>query len=55
MGQPARTFSFAATDAIGRIPCLDGLRGIASLMVMSYHFGPHIARDGSPFFFERAL
>jgi len=51
MPPPARTFSFAATDAIGRIPSLDGLRGVASLMVMAYHFGPHIARDGSPFLF----
>jgi peptidoglycan/LPS O-acetylase OafA/YrhL len=51
MSQSAQPFSFAATDAIGRIPSLDGLRGIASLMVMTYHFGPHIARSGSRFAF----
>ena len=28
-----------------RIPALDGLRGVASLMVVAYHFGPHIVRD----------
>jgi peptidoglycan/LPS O-acetylase OafA/YrhL len=55
MPQVTRTFSFAATDAVGRIPCLDGLRGVASLMVMTYHFGPHIARDASPFMFLHDL
>lgn len=35
-----------------RIPELDGLRGLASLMVLFYHFGPHIVRDpNSPFMF----
>jgi peptidoglycan/LPS O-acetylase OafA/YrhL len=34
-----------------RIPALDGLRGVASLMVVAYHFGPHIVRDGGPFQF----
>lgn len=51
MAQPVRTFAFATTDALGRIPCLDGLRGVASLMVMTYHFGPHIAPEGTPFSF----
>lgn len=38
--------------ADSRIPALDGLRGVASLMVLAYHFGPHIVRDaGSPFQF----
>jgi peptidoglycan/LPS O-acetylase OafA/YrhL len=29
----------------GRIPALDGLRAVASLIVVLYHFGPHIVRD----------
>jgi peptidoglycan/LPS O-acetylase OafA/YrhL len=29
----------------GRIPALDGLRAIASLVVVIYHFGPHIVRE----------
>ena len=33
--------------ADGRISALDGLRGIASLMVVAYHFGPHIVRDAN--------
>jgi peptidoglycan/LPS O-acetylase OafA/YrhL/glycosyltransferase involved in cell wall biosynthesis len=42
----------AALKADSRIPALDGLRGVASLMVLAYHFGPHIVRDsGSPFLF----
>jgi peptidoglycan/LPS O-acetylase OafA/YrhL len=45
------TLRFATTDAAGRIPSLDGLRGVASLMVLTYHFGPHIAPEGTPFFF----
>jgi peptidoglycan/LPS O-acetylase OafA/YrhL len=32
-----------------RIPSLDGLRAVASLMVLCYHFGPHIVRDQSRF------
>src|SRR5581483_4303493 len=27
-----------------RIPALDGVRALASLMVVAYHFGPHIIR-----------
>jgi len=38
-----------------RIPALDGLRGIASLMVLCYHFGPHIARTPSPFYSLHSL
>jgi peptidoglycan/LPS O-acetylase OafA/YrhL len=35
-----------------RIPALDGLRGLAIIAVVSYHFGPHIVRDtSSPFMF----
>lgn len=48
-------FAFTQTDAIGRIPCLDGLRGVASLMVMLYHFGPHIAAPSGPFHLLHAL
>src|ERR1051326_3258085 len=40
----------AAVKADARIPALDGLRAIASLTVVFYHFFPHIARDWtSPF------
>jgi peptidoglycan/LPS O-acetylase OafA/YrhL len=39
-----------------RIPALDGLRAIASLMVVVYHFGPHIVRDpGSRFWFLNSI
>src|SRR5437016_5043116 len=35
-----------------RIPALDGLRAVASLMVVFYHFGAHIVRDvNSAFWF----
>jgi peptidoglycan/LPS O-acetylase OafA/YrhL len=34
-----------AVQADSRIAALDGLRGIASLAVVFYHFFPHIARD----------
>ena len=40
---------------VARIPALDGLRGIASLMVVAYHFGPHIVRDGGSFSFLHSL
>jgi peptidoglycan/LPS O-acetylase OafA/YrhL len=45
----ARAVTHAA--AVGsRIPALDGLRAVASLTVVFYHFGPHIATDwSSPF------
>jgi peptidoglycan/LPS O-acetylase OafA/YrhL len=35
-----------ATTAQKRIPALDGVRALASLMVVAYHFGPHIIRSG---------
>jgi hypothetical protein len=38
-----------------RIPALDGLRGVASLMVVVYHFGPNILRDGGGFQFLHSL
>jgi peptidoglycan/LPS O-acetylase OafA/YrhL len=33
-----------AATAQKRIPALDGVRALASLMVVAYHFGPHIIR-----------
>jgi len=33
-----------ATTVQKRIPALDGVRALASLMVVAYHFGPHIVR-----------
>jgi peptidoglycan/LPS O-acetylase OafA/YrhL len=44
-----------AVRADQRIPSLDGLRAVASLMVVAYHFGPHIVRTQSPFSFLHAL
>jgi peptidoglycan/LPS O-acetylase OafA/YrhL len=38
-----------------RILPLDGLRAIASLMVVAYHFGPHIARARNGFWFLHSL
>ena len=40
---PAAARENAAT-AQKRIPALDGVRALASLMVVAYHFGPHIIR-----------
>src|SRR5690242_11422780 len=34
----------SAAPAQKRIPALDGVRALASLMVVAYHFGPHIIR-----------
>ena len=42
-------------DAQGRIPSLDGFRGVACLMIVAYHFGPMIAKVGGPFGFLRSL
>jgi len=44
-----------AVHADQRIPSLDGLRAVASLMVVAYHFGPHIVRTQSPFQFLHSL
>ncbi len=33
-----------------RIPALDGVRALASLMVVAYHFGPHIIRTADSHF-----
>lgn len=33
---------------MSRIPALDGVRGVASLMVMVYHYTCHISVEGSP-------
>jgi peptidoglycan/LPS O-acetylase OafA/YrhL len=38
-----------------RIPALDGIRACASLMVVLYHFGPHIAGSNSQFSWLRDL
>src|SRR5207247_6499470 len=40
----APTIEGANVKPDSRIPMLDGLRGIASLMVVAFHFGPHVAR-----------
>ena len=37
-------------SADARIPALDGIRAVASLMVVFYHFGPHIVRDSKSTF-----
>jgi len=43
-------------QADARIPALDGVRAMASLAVVFYHFGPHIAQDAhSPFHFLARL
>ncbi len=41
---PAVVRQSAAATAQKRIPALDGVRALASLMVVAYHFGPHIIR-----------
>jgi peptidoglycan/LPS O-acetylase OafA/YrhL len=47
--------STVETDAQGKIPCLDGLRAVACLMILAYHFGPQIVRNGGPFAFLNQL
>lgn len=49
------TVQVVETDAQGKIPCLDGLRAVACLMILTYHFGPHIVRNGGPFSFLNQL
>ena len=39
-----------AATAQKRIPALDGVRALASLMVVAYHFGPHIIRTADSHF-----
>lgn len=52
----ARSEANVVVRADARIPALDGLRGSASLMVVAYHFGPHIVREAdSRFLFLRSL
>lgn len=46
---PAGARESAAT-AQKRIPALDGVRALASLMVVAYHFGPHIIRTADSHF-----
>src|SRR5262249_17747521 len=48
--ETAPVLSSAETLVPGRIPALDGLRAIASLMVVAYHFGPHIVRSADSSF-----
>jgi peptidoglycan/LPS O-acetylase OafA/YrhL len=55
LGQEAPTTLAIATDRSGRILCLDGLRGLASMMVLAHHFGPHLVREGGPFAFLHLL
>lgn len=44
---PAPVRAASSLGLNGRIPALDGLRAVASLMVVFCHFGPHIVRSST--------